>query len=260
MVHIGYVEKSGVSMGVKRPVILLIYLAVLIAPDIFGQPITPDSSLVTHAVASAASNYDAAMINQLRLYNGVEYNAYPEPYEDFPYFESEYWEEGSICYYGEWYHGVPMQYDLLNDLLVIEHYNQSGYGVVLQLHTDKVDAFELLGHSFIRISGDSSDASGLRPGFYDLLYDGESRVVCKKRKDVLERVESGTVSVSFVERTHYYIMKDGAAVPVRNKGTVLKALADKKKALKQFARKEKVFFIDKEESIVQLVRYYDTLK
>jgi hypothetical protein len=41
---------------------------------------------------------------------------------------------------------------------------------------------------------------------------------------------------------------------------VLKALADKKKALKQFARKEKVFFIDKEESIVQLVRYYDTLK
>jgi hypothetical protein len=224
-------------MGVKRSVILLIYLAVLIAPDIFGQPITPDSSLVTHAVVSAASNYDAAMINQLRLYNGVEYNAYPEPYEDFPYFESEYWEEGSICYYGEWYHGVPMQYDLLNDLLVIEHYNQSGYGVVLQLHTDKV-----------------------RPGFYDLLYDGESRVLCKKRKDVLERVESGTVSVSFVERTHYYIMKDGAAVPVRNKGTVLKALADKKKALKQFARKEKVFFIDKEESIVQLVRYYDTLK
>lgn len=242
-----------------RVTVVCLGLAILPASTAFGQRALPDTAFLLQARAQAVSLYDDAMNRQFGLYNGAEYNPFREINNDHPYFGSEYWEEGSITYYGERYDSVPMQYDLLNDILVIEHYDQSGYMAEVALHTEKVDYFELLNHTFFHLAPDTATALNLRPGFYDLLYDGEHKIFCKRRKMIKERIESGTISVNFLVRQDYYLVKDGRVFPLKNKRSVLKALPDKKRALNQYIRSEVRDIRNKEKLFVDIVRYYDSL-
>ena len=237
------------------------YLGLLILPAsiAFGQAL-PESDFLSQARSQAIFLYENAMTRQFGLYNGAEYNPYREVNNDHPYFESEYWEDGVITYYGERYDSVPMQYDLLNDLLVIEHYDQRGFVAEVLLHSEKVDSFHLLGHDFFHLAADTAGVLGLRSGFYDLLYDGEHKVFCKRRKMVKEQIESGEVRVNFLVRESYYLLKDGQVHTLKNKGSVLKALPDKKRALNQYVRSEVRDFRDKERLFVDLVRYYDSIE
>jgi len=233
---------------------------ILPAFTVTGQEALNDSAFLAQARSQAISLYDDAMNRQLGLYNGREYNPFSENSNDHPYFESEYWEQGSITYYGERYDSVAMQYDLLNDVLVIEHYDQSGYMAEVLLHTEKVDHFDLLGHTFFRLSADTAHVLGLRSGFYDLLYDGEHKVFCKRRKLLKERIESGAVKVDFLVRENFYLVKEGRVYPLKSKKSVLKVLADKRRALNQYVRSEVRDFRDKEKIFVDLVRYYESLE
>lgn len=242
---------------VRLAAIVCVGISILSFSNSLGQ--TPDTAFVGQARAHAVALYDVAMNRQFMLYNGSEYNAFPEPYEGYPFFGSEYWEEGAIKYYGERYEHVPMQYDLLNDLLIIEHYDQNGYVAEVVLHSEKVDYFDLLGHRFVRISPDSAQATALRPGFYDLLYDGQNKIICKRRKTMHERIESRTLTISFRERVNLFLIREGQVFPLRTKGSLLKVLSDKKRQLKQYARKEVTDFRDKEKVLVELVRYYESL-
>lgn len=219
-----------------------------------------DTLFVSHAQAQAVSRYDEAMTRQFMLYNGPEYVAFPEPYDNYPFFGSEYMEEGAVKYYGERYEDVAMQYDLLNELLVIEHYDQRGYRAEVVLHSEKVDYFEILEHRFVRIAPDSAAAIALRPGFYDVLYDGANKILCKRRKTVHERIESGSLTVYFRDRADFFLVHEGKAFPVRSKRSLLKVLSDKKRVLNQYARKMVIDYRDKEKILVELVRYYDGLE
>lgn len=243
-------------MGLRNIVLLLVGGAVLLSQEALGQPAASDSAFVAEATASAVASYKRVLSGQEVLYNGSEYVALPEPYTGFPFFGSEYLEEGSIKYSGEVFHNAFMEYDLVQDVLVIEHYDQRGFVVEALLHTDLIEYFELLGHRFINLRQDSS---GLRAGFYDLLYDGKMKLLCKRRKSVHETVQGGEVEVSFIERATYHLLHDGQAITLRNKASVLKALSDKKKALKQFARANKLTNDNKEEMLVSLIRHYESL-
>lgn len=249
-------------MIAKGQVALLVFLisSLLATSRAIGQDALPDSGFVAKAMAQAVDLYEEAMNRQFMLYNGSEYNPFPEPYEEFPYFGSEYWEEGSVKYYGNVYDDVAMQYDLINDLLVIEHYDQSGYMAEVALHSEKVDYFRMLGHTFVRIGPDAPEGDVLRPGFYDLLYDGPNKILCKRRKTVHEEIESGALKVRFLERSNLFLVRDGQVFPLKSKRSLLKILADKRRLLNQFVRREVTDFRNKEKLLVDMVRYYDSLE
>lgn len=244
----------------KATALVCLGISILPAFRVFGQNTLQDTAFLAQARSQAVSLYDAAMNRQYMLYNGSEYNPFPEPYEGHHYFGSEYWEDGSVKYYGERYDAIPMQYDLLNDVLIIEHYDQNGYMAEVVLHSEKVDYFELLDHTFVRLSPDTAQVLGVRSGFYDLLYDGQHKILCKRRKMVKERIESGALRVSFLERENFYLVKDGRVFPLKNKGSVLKVLSDKRRALNQYVRSEVRDYRNKEKLFVDLVRYYDSLE
>src|SRR5690606_34682790 len=124
--------------------------------------------------------------------------------------------------------------------------------------SDLVEYFEVLGHHFINVREDSG-WSGLRPGYYDLLYDGDMKLLCKRKKSINEKIENGVVDVSFIERATYHLLRDGEAISVRKKASILKALDDKKKALKQFARANGLGNRNKEEMLISLIRHYESL-
>lgn len=252
----GYFVRSYYRMRIASAVLSLVGCVGLFSQRASCQSIVTDSAFVAEATASAVANYDRALYGQVALYNGSEYIPIPEPYKGFPFFGSEYWEEGTIKYSGEVFHDVLMEYDLVQDQLVIEHYDQRGYVTEVKLHSDLIEYFDLLGHRFINVRGDSS---GIRAGFYDLLYDGTMKLLCKHRKLLHETISNGTVEVSFLERANYYLLRDGKTISLRNKASILKALSDKKKALRQFARANGLSNENKEKMMVSLVRHYESL-
>ncbi|HLT80243.1 MAG TPA: hypothetical protein VKZ86_04390 [Cyclobacteriaceae bacterium] len=245
-------------MKISTTVVSLLGAAFFFTRPAFSQSVAPDSAFVIEAVEVAVAGYDRVMRGQEVLYNGSEFIPIPEPYNGFPYFGSEYLEEGSIKYAGEVFHNVLMEYDLVQDQVAIEHYDQRGYVTQVKLHSDLVEYFEVLGHHFINVREDSG-WSGLRPGYYDLLYDGDMKLLCKRKKSINEKIENGVVDVSFIERATYHLLRDGEAISVRKKASILKALDDKKKALKQFARANGLGNRNKEEMLISLIRHYESL-
>jgi len=245
-------------MRLPTTVLLLIAAAIVPGQTARCQSLSADSAFLAQAVSLAVASYEQAQRLQSALYNGSEYVPIPEPYDGFPFFGSEYLEEGSIKYSGELFDNVPMQYDLVQDQLVIEHFDQRGYVTDVRLHDDLVEYFDLLGHHFVSVTEDSI-WGGLRRGYYELLHDGSIKLLCKHRKERHETIENGTVNVRFLERTNYYLVKDGKSFTIKNKASVLKALADKKKALKQFARANRVDQIDREKMMISLIRHYESL-
>ena len=229
-----------------------LFLTVLVS---FGQ----DSSFVEYSRAEAISFYSSSVRDQLLLFNGVEYKPIPEPYEGHPFFESEYIEEGSITYYGETYQNVPMHYDLVHDEVVIEHYDQKGYVGLVKPHQNKITSFVLLNHTFIHL-GSQSTGEDIRDGYYDLLYDGNVKILAKRKKTISEDLSMQTLKVSFNEKVSYYLFKDNEYHTIKSKGSVLKVLKDKRKELNQFASKRRAdFTLNREYSMVKLAEYYDQI-
>lgn len=233
-------------------------LLVLWSSFSYAQLASNDSTQVDISRQHAIDLYTKSIRDQSLLFNGVEYKAIPEPYHGFPFFGSEYVEEGSIYYDGELYSNIPIQYDLVHDLLIMEHYDQKGYVSMIEPHQKKVSYFQLLDHTFIRISGDSSIE--MRTGFYDLLYDGTVKVLARRKKNISQIASGGQLDVRFNERNVYYMMKDGKYYSIKNKGSVMKVLNDKRKSLNQYVSKNKSrvdFSTNREGAMVALAAQYD---
>lgn len=243
-----------------KSVSLFIVFAVLNPVDLSAQHASADSTFVDRSGARAIKLYNKSTRDQLLLYNGVEYKPFPEPYEGHPFFESEYVEVGSVFYDGELYENVAMQYDLLDDLLVLEHYDQNGYVALMKPHQDKIKSFRVLDHNFISIDGDSTSGI-LKDGFYELLYDGSVKVLAKRKKSVVRDYEYSQLIISFPQKNNYYLVNNGRYYPLKNKGALVKALQGNKKLLNDYARKNQLDFgNNKEKLFVALAAYHDQIR
>lgn len=246
-------------MPIKSAFIFSVFAA-LITAELSAQHASADSTFVHRSGARAIELYSKSTRDQLLLFNGVEYKPFPEPYEGHPFFESEYVEEGWVFYDGELYDNVALQYDLLDDLLVLEHYDQNGYVAMMKPHQDKIKSFHVLDHTFILIDSDSTHGV-LKDGFYDLLYDGSVKVLAKRRKSVVRDYEFSQLIISFPQKNSYYLVNKGRYYPLKNKGAVVKALQGNKKLLNDYARKNQLAFgNNKEKLFVALAAYHDQIR
>lgn len=227
--------------------------------QLYGQTLSEPLASSASSYEYTLSLYNRAVKSQSLIYNGPEYNEPNLPTKGHPYFINDFMEEGSVNYEGELYDEIPLLYDLIKDRVIIEHYDQSGRGVQLELHADRIVEFSLYGHRFRRISADSTN--NVRSGFYDVLYDGPIKVLAKRRKKVNESVTNDGVELQYKSNDQHLIFYNGSYYYVNGKAGLLKVLKDKKKDLSQYIKKSQVDFgADKEGAIVKVVQYYDSLK
>lgn len=235
------------------------FLIVLSSSVAHSQKATQADSIPARAFAS--SLYNRTFRNQSMLYNGNEYVAFDGPARGFRYFLSEYPEEGSITYEGETFKNIPLLYDVVSDEVVIEHYDQSGYGVDLKLHKERVTSFTLLGHYFVHLSADTMNGASYRSGFYDLLHDGQTKLLARRRKESVDQIDQGILTIHFSETDRYLLRLNGVYYSVKNRHSLLKLLKDQRKELVHYIRKMHFdFTLQRERSLVEIVRYYDKLK
>lgn len=183
-----------------------------------------DTAFVSASIAEARRIYTARVQGESLLFNGSDYGEYTPLKDEHPFYLSDDWIYGSVLYDGQFYDSIMLQYDIASDQLVIESHM---YGTQIQLIKSKVHSFTLEDRKFVNLDSSSMN------GFYEVLYNGETKVLAKHIKRLQERVSSAEITREFEEKNKYYLLVNGEYVLVKNKKSALKALRSHKKELQQ---------------------------
>src|SRR5690242_20423574 len=140
---------------------------------LLGQNVKVDSSFIADAKKNVIASYNNAINAQSHLYNGSAYAEYISQNDEHPYFIDE-WIDGSVTYDEEFHDNVPLLYDISADRLIVD--NQFSIKKVM-LVFEKVSDFRIRDHHFVLLKNTS-----LPVGYYELGYDGPSKVYVRHRK------------------------------------------------------------------------------
>ncbi|MDB5261570.1 MAG: hypothetical protein JWQ14_851 [Adhaeribacter sp.] len=220
----------------------------------FGQ--VPDSVYLQKPLQYALTLYENGIGEASHLYNGPQYVNYDKYYiEGHQFFRTDEASPGNIFFDGTLYTQAPMLYDLVLDEIVLDHPNSE---FQFTLVTEKIKYFTFQGHTFIRLEKDSVGDTPLKGGFYDLLHDGQVKLLAKRTKNLQEQATMDGMKGRFESANKYYIRKENIYYPVKDKRSLLKTLPDKRKELQRYAREQKIKFgKNREKALLQLTQFYD---
>ena len=231
--------------------ILLIYLY---AQQSSGQ--VGNDSAVNQSTSKIVRIYYQSLGEQAPLYNGSEYLDYAYTLQEgHPFFGSPGYVNGSIHFDGMVFNEVPMTYDIVKDQLVILDYHNY---YRINLPADKVQQFEIQGHTFIRLIRDSLNK--IKTGFYERLYSGKIALFVKREKKIVQQYSNMEISNIVRSQNIYYIRSENVFYLVNSKSSLLAALKNKQKPVQQYLKKNKIKFRkDPENATLMAVEYYDQL-
>lgn len=220
---------------------------------ILAQPIPPAG---TDSTSKTISLFYSNVSQSSHLYNGTEYLMYDQHIKGDPYFISDM-QPGSIFYDGTLYKSVPMLYELTSGKLVIRPLNENHEGVPMCLINEKVDYFNLGGHTFIHILPDSGNTI-ITNGFYDRIYNGSITLFVKRQKILYE--DPTSYDRSFVINDKYFVFKNNKWYAIHGQSELMAFMKEKKKDITKYLRQNKIKYKKTPEyAMAKMAEYYDTL-
>ena len=221
----------------------------------YAQNIKHDSAFYSRGAGRAIDLFNTAIADQSEIYNGAVYEFMPKGPKGSVYLDDKnFCTPSLIRYNGTAYKNIPVMYDVFNDEMVAF----SPASVYFILRQEKLTDVYLTGHHFIYV--DAANGADIKPGYYDVLYDGKTTVLVKLIKTPHKIVTETAAEVSYSDESEIYIKKSGKFMQVDSKGDVMSIFKDKKKELKQYLSSSKIKFNkDKEGSVARLARYYDQI-
>lgn len=236
--------------------VILCFVSIVISKNSSAQVAIGDSSSQQSAFNNAVTFFYSSIGKQAGIFNGAEYRFYDPLIKGSAYFSDiKEFRPGSVYYYGVYYSNVPMLYDLNTDEVIAMLYDHfSMYSLV----KEKVESFNLLDHHFIYVKSDMpAEKAGLKPGFYDQLYQGKTEVLVKREKTIQT---NSSAEKYFSAETKWFLRKNNISYEFGSEGALLKLLKDKKKELKQYINTNRIKFrANPEEAMVKIVSFYDHL-
>lgn len=224
--------------------------------SLLAQLSAEDSIFYKQAVKNLVEIYKEAAGDQSRLLNGSQYGGYMFSFTNgHAFFKENKPGIGSVLYDGVLYENISLQFDEVQDALVADSSRR------IQLLNERVERFNLFDNNFIRLVGDTTDAnSSIRTGFYNVLYEGRHSLLKKEEKFIREDVSTGELQRFIDVHTFYYLKKNNAYLPIKTKRAIFSAFEDKKRELKQYARKNRLNYQkNRDEMLAKLTAYYDQL-
>jgi hypothetical protein len=234
--------------------LLLFGLLTILTSNTYGQ-LLADSIVLQKGLVHAEAVYNRAMEGNFHIYNGSQYAAYQSQKDEHPYFLSDDWANGSILYDGEWFHNMPMLFDIEKNQVIVSYYFK---GIKMQLNSQRVAEFEFQGHRFINYK--PIDSIGIGGGFYEVLYTGKTKILALHSKKFIEEISGTDLTLRFKETTQYFLFHNNRFVKTGTKQAVLAALNSRKKELKAYMRRNRLFISEKENSLIRVVEYFDSLQ
>jgi hypothetical protein len=198
--------------------------------------------------------YYQSLGEQSPLYNGSQYIEYPFIIQDgHPFFGSQGFVNATIRFDGMTFDEVPTLYDIVRDQVVILDYHKY-YKIILL--ADKIERFELDGHTFVRLQQDSLNE--IKTGFYEQLYQGNATLFAKREKKISQQYSNMEINNVVYTHSYYYIKKGDAFYPVTSKKSLLNSLKPKQKEVQQYLKKNNIKFKKApEKAALMAVEYYD---
>jgi len=231
---------------------LVFYLLLLL----FNYSDLRAQNLWDSSYARAVNVYDNTIGINSHLFNGSEYADYDHRTTGTPFFKQNSFSEGSIVYDDIQYTQIQMIYDIVRDEIAIK---KEGY-LPLLLVKQKIAAFDLAGHHFIKITTDSLTTGLKISGFYDVLYNGNTKLFAKRNKEIEEEIKFQERESAFIEKDEYYILNDGVFYTVNDKRSVLNALKDRKADVAKYLKQQKIKFKkNTENAMMKTIVYYNGL-
>ncbi|MEO8108593.1 MAG: hypothetical protein ABI594_01105 [Ginsengibacter sp.] len=227
----------------------------------FSQNTLADTSVESYSISNALKLYHQSLSPETSLYNGREYayNAYYPLHfnEGDPFFISNKFDTGVVFYNNILFRNVRMLYDEVKGELIV---SDPARIYLIKLNTEKIGWFTIYRHTFLNLTADIVKNSSLRPGFYEVLYSGNTSVYNKVSKKLEEIYSTTEVNYKVAESNEYFINKDGNYHLIKNSKELKNVLADKKKEMIQFMKKNKLNARRLDgASLIKIAAYYDTL-
>ncbi len=236
----------------------LLLISCFLAPPFFVAAQSPaeDSLFYQKATDNLVSRYHQAIKDQSGLYNGIQYGGYTFVFrEGHAFFDNDKMGMASLVYDGVLYQQVMLQYDEIQEAVIIEDAS-----LRIQLLNERLSKFSVFNNTFVRIVKDSSSNALLNTGFYNVLYDGKNSLLKKEVKTIREDITTDKIIYYVDVHRYHYIKKAAAYYAVNSKKNVLSILGDKKKDIQQYIRKNKLSFRkDRDNMLVKVMAYYDQL-
>lgn len=189
------------------------------------------------------------------LINGPEYIVDYIGRTSHPFFISKNWQKGDIFYQGNLYREVPLLYDIYQDILLLKHLDKDLLPVFLRVQTDRVDYFKVHDHLFMWFALPDSSGMDLNPGFYDLIYEGQSHLLLARRikRDFIERSRR-----EFEEAHKFYLISQGHFIPVKTKKDFYELYPNQISDIKAYIKANKLKINPRHESdLINLTRFCD---
>jgi hypothetical protein len=150
-----------------------------------------------------------------------------------PFFNTKKPTYGSVVYQGYYYDSLLLTYDVIQDNLILS-YNNLGQFFTVVLNSDKIDSFGLHEHVFDHIKDATPGLNN--SGFYDVLYDGTSRILVKRRKSTRPANTKGYL-FEYIDADRYFVLKNDRYHSVASKAGIYRLFNENKKAIKREMRK-----------------------
>lgn len=165
------------------------------------------------------------------LYNGTEYTQGYSFNNESPFFGGDDWHTGAVQYYDNLYADVRLQYDLLNDVVLLQYpFGENR----IQLLSNKLQEFWLEQHYFRKLT--LPDQSTI---FAEQLYKGKRSLLLKWQKRIVLTLAQ---QEKYEAYQTLYLLDGQVATPVNSADDLLNRLGDKKKAIRQAYRKNGISF------------------
>lgn len=187
------------------------------------------------------------------LITGGQYGEAPVNYDGNPYFQVRTFDEGKLSINEIQYTGVQLLYDEHLDELVTFHpiYRQK-----ILIKPEKVEEFQLEGDYIFRRFERKDSYVHHKNGFYQVIKDGEIKVLIKHFKTLDPVKEVGKYTNVFNEDKEYFYWFDGEFVVIRKKKQAIQSLGLNKKEVKKYLKEKELYFaLEKEKYILELARY-----
>jgi hypothetical protein len=237
-------------MPKRLPFILLICIPSL---SLWAQSV--DSSSRQNA-SKIVDVYYQSLGEQSPLYNGSQYVEYPFIIQDgHPFFGSQGFVNATIHFDGMTFDEVPTLYDIVRDQVVILDYHKY---YKINLPAEKIEQFELAGHTFVRLLHDSLNE--IKTGFYEQLFRGKATLFARREKKISQQYSNMEINNVVYSHSSYYIKKGNAFYPVTSKKSLLNILKPKQKEVQQYLKKSNIKFKKTpEKAALMAIEYYNQL-
>jgi hypothetical protein len=218
-----------------------------------------DSLAVVAAVAAATQQYVQQAQPESVLFNGPEYVNRNSPGTiGHQYFGSADPQLGTITYRNAQFREILLSYDLALDQVVMTYPSQA---VTVMLVPEKIGAFSLGNHQFVRLLADSITTSQAPTGFYEVLLTGPASLLARHTKRVQQTTVQQNLRLEFRQTDQLFVRTASTVAPVDNLKDVLNLLPAHKAEVQRYARQQQLRFsgAQREASFSSALRYYASL-